>query len=609
MSYKRFRDDINGLRAIAVIGVVLFHFSIPYVTGGFVGVDIFFVISGFLMTGIVLEKVDQKDILAFYIARFQRILPALLFMIICLFIFGFFSLGTEEYRNFANNALSSIFFFSNNFYAIHSGYFDPSSDTNYLLHTWSLSAEWQFYLLYPLIILSIRKLKLPLGLTLTAVVIISLSFCLFKTPFNKENAFYILPTRAWEMLSGGLVYIFSKKIKSYPWMKALNYIGITVLIFSFFIIPTGEYWPSVATLLPILGTCAVILANNNFSILTSNAFFQWLGKISYSLYIWHWPVIVIMRHYGLNLTLINAMIGIVISIVFAQISFSCVENVFRDKSVLFINFLCFFLVTISLSIIKVTDGFSFRFSETIKQIVEYKPDLSDWRQDTCFLAPEQDYASFNKCPDVMSSTSVVLWGDSHAAQLMPGLRRAFNKKLNITQRTASLCPPLIGQPNPGRPLCPSITKGIVSEILEKKPQIVILASLWTQYDLRSYLPDSLEMLEDAGVKRIYIIGSFPFWKDNLPKLIEKNGLSESGYISKDYLDKERDITGNDEYLKKIAKTHDNITFISAMDTICTDSSCKAIVFGAKRAPFQFDTAHMSPDGSTWFVDKIKDKIN
>lgn len=148
MIYKKFRLDINGLRAFALISVVLYHFGVPYVSGGFIGVDVFFVISGFLMTGIVLERVDHKGVLDFYIARFLRIVPALVFAILLLMIFGLFTLSTNEYEALSKNAISSLLFYSNNYYAIHSSYFDSSSEFNFLLHTWSLSVEWQFYILY-----------------------------------------------------------------------------------------------------------------------------------------------------------------------------------------------------------------------------------------------------------------------------------------------------------------------------------------------------------------------------------------------------------------------------------------------------------------------------
>lgn len=196
MTYKKFRLDINGLRAFAVISVVLYHFGVPYVSGGFVGVDVFFVISGFLMTGIVLERVDHKGVLDFYIARFLRIVPALLVVVITLMAFGMFALSTNEYEVLSRNAIASLLFYSNNYYAIHSSYFDPSSELNFLLHTWSLSAEWQFYILYPLLVILIKKLRLPVGLALSAIFTISLTITLMRVTGTREDIFYLLPTRA-----------------------------------------------------------------------------------------------------------------------------------------------------------------------------------------------------------------------------------------------------------------------------------------------------------------------------------------------------------------------------------------------------------------------------
>ena len=162
MLKDKFRHDINWLRSIAVIAVVLYHFHISFLNGGFVGVDIFFVISGFLMTGIILTKVEFNSLFNFYISRFLRIVPALCFVVLFMVVAGFFILSTKEYEELSTNATASLLFFSNKYYALHSSYFDSSSENNFFLHTWSLSVEWQFYLIFPIVIIIIRKLKNPI---------------------------------------------------------------------------------------------------------------------------------------------------------------------------------------------------------------------------------------------------------------------------------------------------------------------------------------------------------------------------------------------------------------------------------------------------------------
>ncbi|EMC7320092.1 acyltransferase, partial [Salmonella enterica] len=269
MIYKKFRLDINGLRAFALISVVLYHFGVPYVSGGFIGVDVFFVISGFLMTGIVLERVDHKGVLDFYIARFLRIVPALVFAILLLMIFGLFTLSTNEYEALSKNAISSLLFYSNNYYAIHSSYFDSSSEFNFLLHTWSLSVEWQFYILYPLLVIIVKKLRFPVGLSLSVILAMSLAITLMRVTGTKEDIFYLIPTRAWEMLAGGLVYIASVRYKMPEWIKHCEVYGIVLIVVAVVILHSNGYWPSYSALAPVLGASMVILANKQNSLFTS----------------------------------------------------------------------------------------------------------------------------------------------------------------------------------------------------------------------------------------------------------------------------------------------------------------------------------------------------
>ena len=204
---KGFREDINGLRALAVVVVVLYHFGIPGFTGGFIGVDVFFVISGFLMTRIIITSMEKGNfsILSFYIARAKRILPALLFLCFILMILGWFFLPSIEYDNLAIHVISAIYFLSNIKFWREAGYFDVSSHEKWLLHTWSLSVEWQFYLLLPLFIVLFWRYFGAKGVAISLLVagVCSLLLSSLLVNFSSSAAFYLLPTRGWEMLAGG----------------------------------------------------------------------------------------------------------------------------------------------------------------------------------------------------------------------------------------------------------------------------------------------------------------------------------------------------------------------------------------------------------------------
>ncbi|MCE2000772.1 acyltransferase family protein [Enterobacter asburiae] len=608
MTYKQFRLDINGLRAFAVISVVLYHFGVPYVSGGFVGVDVFFVISGFLMTGIVLERVDHKGVLDFYIARFLRIVPALLVVVITLMAFGMLALSTNEYEVLSKNAIASLLFYSNNYYAIHSSYFDPSSELNFLLHTWSLSAEWQFYILYPLLVILIKKLRLPVGLSLSAIFTMSLAITLMRVTGTREDIFYLLPTRAWEMLSGGLVYMASVRYKTPEWIKHCDGYGIALIVVAATILHSNGYWPSYSTFAPVLGASMVILANDQNSIFTSNRVAQWAGKISYSVYLWHWPVVVAMRYYQIDFSAINIFIGVVSSFALGDLSYRIIESTLRKRARLIFNISLFAVVLSACMFVMLTKGISFRFSDALKQVVEYRMDNSSWRPDTCFLNPEQDYTAFSKCQDKMTSKSFVVWGDSHAAHLMPGLRSVFGNDLNITQRSASLCPPIIGLQIDGRPHCKAINDMVEREISDNKPNTVLMSALWSVYPMREYLPGTIKFLKGSGVKNIILVGPFPVWKKTLIDTIEETGVNAGRTVPWGMTDETRNLRDNDVYLRGLAKDN-SLTYISPLDTMCTESYCKAIIGHKHAYPVQFDFAHLTPEGSRWFIEEVEKQVS
>ncbi|MDP9568879.1 UNVERIFIED_ORG: peptidoglycan/LPS O-acetylase OafA/YrhL [Kosakonia oryzae] len=605
MSYKKFRLDINSLRALAVLSVVLYHFGVPYVSGGFVGVDVFFVISGFLMTGIVLERVDHKGVLDFYIARFLRIVPALVFLIIIMIVIGLFILSTNEYEILSKNAIASLLFYSNKYYAIHSSYFEPSSENNFFLHTWSLSVEWQFYLLFPIIVIFIKKCKIPLILSLIFIWLASFITMILLSNYNQTDVFYSLSTRAWEMISGGLVYAHGASKANDRNRTFLSYLGIILIIISIFTIDSKKLYPSAYTLLPVLGAVIFITANNQESKFIKNGILQFIGKISYSWYLWHWPVIVLMRYYNFDFNTLNTLIGISVSLLFALISFFLIETPYKNRNKILFEFVFSLSLLTACVFVSFTNGMNFRFNGDMKDIASYRFNNKNWRPDTCFLNPNQDYRQFDKCPDKMTSNSVVVWGDSHAAHLMPGLQKNY-EDINFTQRTASLCGPLPGAENNQRPFCKNINTHVLNEIISIKPKLVVLSAFWSQYPFDKYLADTLKVLHEAGIRTI-VIGPFPFWREPLPKEIEKNGLNTQRTLPVEFLESKKHLFENEMKLKIISQRN-NAHFISALSILCSHATCKATVGESPVRPMQWDNAHLTDSGSKWFINKIKDDL-
>jgi len=268
-----FQNDINGLRGISVLLVVLYHFKIGIFGGGFIGVDIFFVISGYLMTKIIFSAMLRGDFnyFNFISKRAFRIIPALFFLIFFLLLVGYFFLPPSDLNGLAKQSLQSIVFNSNNYFASLQGYFNAGADDTWLLHTWSLSVEWKFYMLYPAVLwlcFFINNAVCRSGdqrvsyALLTVVFILSLTYCIFQ---DSQNAFFSTPTRGWEMIAGGLAYLVVSRNVNATWYRAaLSYSGVVVILIAAVVVKRfglETLWPSYFALLPVLGACMILLAS------------------------------------------------------------------------------------------------------------------------------------------------------------------------------------------------------------------------------------------------------------------------------------------------------------------------------------------------------------
>ena len=324
----QFRTDINGLRAIAVLAVVLFHFNPDLLPGGFTGVDIFFVISGFLMTRIIFNRFDRKNFSLgqFYKARASRIIPALAALCLTMLIIGWFYLTPRDYTTLTNDALNSIIFISNFFYGGDAGYFDTTSKERWLLHTWSLSAEWQFYIIYPLLLILLKKVISLKALKLSVLLgtIIGFIYGVLSTFQAPELSYFLLPSRAWEMMLGGVAFLYPIKGLSYNNKVRLEIFGISLIIISYLFISKDNLWPGYLALVPVLGAFFIIQANHSASLITGNLIFQALGSWSYSIYLWHWPITVLGTYLALGSQWIY--IGLPLSIALGFLSYRYIEQ-------------------------------------------------------------------------------------------------------------------------------------------------------------------------------------------------------------------------------------------------------------------------------------------
>lgn len=333
---RDFRLDINLLRAIAVVGVVLFHFRLGPLTGGFAGVDLFFVVSGYLMTQIISGGIDRGtfSLWRFYGARARRILPALGALCLVMLVVSQIWIDPLTRREIAADIVASILFVSNFAFWRDAGYFDAAAKAKWLLHTWSLSVEWQFYLVLPLVLMALHRFLPGRRSRLAALwtgMILSFALAAWLAGPRPAFAFYLLPTRAWEMLAGGLVFLHLGQRRPGPALSAgLAYLGLALIAIAFVCIDDLVPWPSFATLLPVAGAVLVLFARQETAPGLSSPPVQAIGLWSYSIYIWHWPIVVGLAYFGQD-NLPARLAGIAATLALSGLSYRYIEAPFRSS--------------------------------------------------------------------------------------------------------------------------------------------------------------------------------------------------------------------------------------------------------------------------------------
>lgn len=338
-----YRKEIDGLRAIAIIPVIWSHSGLPLITGGFLGVDVFFVISGFLITSILLKDFESKSfsLLTFYERRARRILPALFAVIaVTSLILPFITTNPKFIGDFGASVLSTVLFFSNVYFWQTMGYFGSASELSPMLHTWSLAVEEQFYIFFPLLLMLVYRWgRIALITALLLIAVISLLISEWGATNSPTGNFYLLPSRAWELMAGALAtllfynqYVIKLRLHYASYLAGT---GILLIFISYFLFTPASLHPSSITLIPVLGTVLVLMFSSQDNIVgkvLSLKKLTMIGLISYSLYLWHQPILALMKYsYSVHLTPLQITIAILLSFALSYLSWKFVENPFRNK--------------------------------------------------------------------------------------------------------------------------------------------------------------------------------------------------------------------------------------------------------------------------------------
>ena len=495
-SARGYRPEIDGLRAVAVVPVVLYHAHVPGVSGGFVGVDVFFVISGFLITGILAGDVaaGRFSILTFYERRVRRIFPALFVMLAVASVLAVLLLLPFELEDFAASLAASALFVSNLHFMGETGYFVAAAAGKPLLHTWSLAVEEQFYILFPVYLWLMSRWVPRLLVPLTAALLAgSLAWCILKTHPQDDQAFFFTPTRVWELLAGSLLALAPPRVLAPRVAQALAAVGLAMIAAAVFGFDARTPFPGAAAMLPVGGTVLVILAcggNRTWTgRLLSLGWLRFVGLISYSLYLWHWPLIVFWRFWRIAPpTPAETALVVAASFAAATLSWRYVERPFRKRALLARRGPLFAAGLAAMAVAVVAGLGAVRLQGLPGRVPPELLALADLRSD------EVDFSRCDSLPGgrpcvigdgTTADARFVVWGDSHAGALMP----AFEAAARDTGETglylgAAGCVPLAGvdQFRWGFRTCSDGAEAIL-KLLAGRPELgtVILVSRWAFY--------------------------------------------------------------------------------------------------------------------------------
>ncbi len=451
-----YRSEIDGLRAIAVLSVVLYHFGVP-LQGGFVGVDIFFVISGFLIGGILWREYDQTGriwLRNFYVRRFRRLAPA--FVVVALFTtaFAWLILLPFEFREYGKSLIAATVYLSNVLFYRSVGYFDTAAEDKPLLHTWSLAVEEQFYIVLPVTILLLARWRWGLLGTLIAAWAVSLAGCVLLTPGYSSATFYLFPFRAWELLSGVLLAIWGYETgRTWRGYAVFSWLGLALIVVSVLVIPAGPLFPGILAAAPVLGTVLILAngtGNNAVNRMLCHPYAVFFGLISYSLYLWHWPVLTLSGYLrGGHANLLEPLVWMALSVGLAWLSWRFVERPVRMARTLPGGVVFGGAALASAALLGLggwlftQNGLPKRFGPEARVHIGASADfLQDFSG--CYVATELPLDGLEVCPiGPEGQPEVLVWGDSHL--------RAFKEGVDLAAHEAGTpglliwragCPPL-----------------------------------------------------------------------------------------------------------------------------------------------------------------------
>lgn len=656
MSSLRYRPEVDGLRALAILSVLIYHFFPTLMQGGLVGVDIFFVISGYLITKTLItnNSINLQSIREFYVRRILRIFPALILMFWFVYSFGWIALYADEFKELGLHIASGAAFVSNITYLNESGYFDQNSELKPLLHLWSLGVEEQFYLVWPLVLAFILRMRQPLY-AIWAIFILSFSACIAISYHDANSAYYLPITRFWEILLGAVIAANEESDGNQKLGDRKSLFGLLLIGASFIFVNGKENFPGWQALIPVAGAYLIIRNSSGGytnRILASKVLVG-IGLISYPLYIWHWPALAFLKitelNPGINLKIAAISLAFVLAVVtyrYAEIPIRRMQG--KNKMAFILLFLMIFTGLVGINTYN-RAGMDFRevnyavYKSKILQTVsaylglQSEPKLaptSPFLNQAKFEALEPGYtdklvklintlkSSGNlnaikndfdlinkegfkcddaKCKNGTTGQTIVIVGDSHAENFYSAIA-STHKNYNVVRFTDAGCTPIASRYRDVDNRCKVLLGRALSYLQSNKVELLILAARWPQNyaevvgDIESY---------KQYVKNIAIAGpSVIFFNEVSQILLRYDGSMDVNQHINTYMDFER--FELNEQMHRFAQLN-NIAYIDRIAPLCGDGSCRLTQTGEEL--FIFDNGHLSNTGAKYLGERLlKDRV-
>jgi peptidoglycan/LPS O-acetylase OafA/YrhL len=614
-----YRPDIDGLRAIAVLSVVLYHFDIPGFKGGFVGVDVFFVISGYLITQVIYKEIDAGtfSLLQFYDRRFRRILPAMLTVILCTVVAGYLILFPKDYELLGEQAAYSALGLANFYFLWNTGYFDPSAEMLPLLHMWSLAVEEQFYLVWPILLAALAKAAgSSHKSTLTALGIIgvtSLTSAAYLVAVDPKQAFFLPYTRAWELALGAAL-VFLPVIQTQRLAERTGAIGIALIIASVLLLDAKYPFPGLTALFPCVGA-ALVVCPKAIDTATSRALSLRsavaVGLISYSLYLWHWPVLVFFKYFAhaSGPTKPEALLLFIVALALSALSWRFVEQPFRQKRYRAPVTVSAGLVGLSLAAtmgfgVHAVAGAPWRLRPEHQKVANFlayeQTTYHSSKQQKCNARDKEtntETLSLTCFQGELTKSNILLIGDSHAGHFLAALKEAF-PNVHFSPIITSRCRPVLK--SKGSAHCVDLMRRVYEDIVpHHRFDAIILSARWRSGQSQ-LVPESVNYLL-RFTPRVIVFGQTIEYRDNLPAILARSEMPRRNtpMSELEMFDKSKNV--DDDLRSRLQGTR--AEYFSVLDAICPERHCITTVYDG--IPAAWDRTHLTFEGATFVLEKFK----